>query len=96
MRRKNEQSIGEVLKDFFKTYGLERKYAQAEVGHVWGKLLGPSVANATQKVTLNNGLLTVYLQSGLVKQELNMMKTRLISALNEELGGEVVKELKLI
>ena len=96
MRRKNEQNIGEVLKDMFKEYGLERKYEQAEIGHIWGKLLGPSVAKVTKKVTLHNGLLTVYLDSGLVKQELGMMRTRLINALNEEVGKKLVEDIKLV
>ena len=96
MRRKNEQSIGDVLKDMFKEYGLERKYEQAEIGHIWGKLLGPSVANVTRKVTLKNGLLTVYLDSGLVKHELGMMRTRLIKALNDEVGKELITDIRLI
>jgi hypothetical protein len=75
MRRKNEQPIGEVLKDMFREYGLERKYQQAEIGYVWNNLLGPSVAHVTGRVILKNGRLTVYLSSSLVKHELNMMRT---------------------
>lgn len=96
MRRKNEQSIGEVLKNMFKEYGLERKYEQAEIGHIWNELLGPSVAKVTRKVTLKNGLLTVYLDSGLVKQELGMMRSRLIKALNDEVGKELITDIRLI
>ena len=96
MRRKNEQSIGEVLKQMLKEYGLERKYEQAEIGHIWGELLGPSAANVTRRVTLKNGLLTVYLDSGLVKQELGMMRSRLITALNAEVGKELITDIRLI
>jgi predicted nucleic acid-binding Zn ribbon protein len=96
MRRKNEQPIGEVLKDMFREYGLERKYQQAEIGYVWNNLLGPSVAHVTGRVILKNGRLTVYLSSSLVKHELNMMHTRLISGLNEAMGEELVREIQLI
>jgi predicted nucleic acid-binding Zn ribbon protein len=96
MRRKNEQPIGEVLKDMFREYGLERKYQQAEIGYVWNNLLGPSVAHVTGRVILKNGRLTVYLSSSLVKHELNMMRTRLISGLNEAMGEELVREIQLI
>ena len=95
MRRKNEQSIGEVLKNMFKEYGLERKYQRAEIEHVLNELLGPSVSKVTTKVYLREGKLTVYLDSSLVKHELNMMRTRLITALNEAMGSEVVKEITL-
>ncbi len=96
MRKKNEQTVGEVLKDLFKEYGLEGKYKQAEIGYVWNNLLGPSVANVTSKVILRNGKLTVYLDSSLVKHELTMMRTRLIAGLNEAMGEELVQELNLI
>ena len=96
MRRKNEQPIGEVLKDMFKQYGLERKYQQAEIGYVWNSLLGPSVANVTSRVVLKNGLLTVFLDSTLVKHELSMMRSRLIVALNEAMGEDLVQEIKLV
>ena len=96
MRRKNEQPIGEVLKDMFKEYGLERKFQQAEIGYVWNNLLGPSVANVTSKVILRNGKLTVYLDSSLVKHELTMMRSRLIAGLNEAMGKELVREIHLI
>lgn len=95
MKRKNEQSIGEVLGEIIKEYGLEKRLKQAEIGQIWNKLLGPSVARSTKRVTLQNGVLTVYLDSGLVKHELNMMRTRLIAALNEAMGSNVVTDVVL-
>ena len=96
MKRSNEQSIQEVLKLVLKDLNLEKKYQQAEVVDVWKRMLGPSVANTTREAFLSkNGTLTVYLDSPLVKQELGMMKTRLIHSLNEEMGQNVVKDLVL-
>ena len=95
MRRKNEQTIGEVIGEMIKAYGLEKRLKQAEIGQVWNQLLGPSVARCTERVTLNNGVVTVYLDSSLVKHELNMMKSRLVAALNEAMGSQVVKEVVL-
>lgn len=93
MRRKNEQSLQEVLKEILKKYNLEKRFEQTEIGDVWNNMLGPSVANQTRRVLLKNGVMTVYIDSALVKQEMNMLKTRLIEALNEAMGKPVVKEL---
>jgi predicted nucleic acid-binding Zn ribbon protein len=95
MKRKNEQTIGEVIGEMIKAYGLEKRLKQAEIGQVWNQLLGPSVAKSTQRVTLSNGIVTVYLDSGLVKHELNMMRSRLVTALNEAMGSQVVKDVIL-
>ncbi len=95
MKRKNEQSLQEVMQDILKKYQLNRKFQEAEIGQVWNDILGPSVAKQTRKVNLFKGTLTVYLESGLVKQELNMLKSRLIASLNEHIGRELVKEIIL-
>ena len=81
---------------FLKQNKLEGKFRQAEIKDVWKKMLGPSVAKVTGDVYLGkSGMLTVYLDSPLVKQELGMMKTRLVAALNEEMGEEVVTGITL-
>ena len=96
MKRSNEQTIQEVIKLFLKQNKLEGKFKQAEIKDVWKNMLGPSVANVTRDVYLGKtGTLTVYIDSSLVKQELGMMKTRLVQALNEEMGEELVKEINL-
>jgi len=93
MRKQNEQSLQEVLHEILKKYNLERRFEQAEVADIWNKTLGPSVANQTKRVVLKNGVLTVYIDSSLVKHELNMLKGRLVASLNETMGKEVVKEI---
>lgn len=93
MRKQNEQSLKEVLHEILKKYNLERRYEQAEVADIWNKTLGPSVANQTNRVVLKNGVLTVYIDSALVKQELNMLKSRLVASLNETIGKELITEI---
>ena len=94
-KRSNEQTLQEVLHVILKKYNLEKRFEQAEVANIWNKTLGPSVANQTSRVILKDGILTVYLDSTLVKQELNMLKTRLVASLNESMGKEVVKEIRI-
>lgn len=93
MRKQNEQTLTEVLHEILKKYNLERRFEQAEIADIWNKTLGPSVANQTKRVVLKNGVLTVYIDSALVKQELSMLKSRLVASLNESMGKEVVKEI---
>lgn len=95
MKRKNEQTLQEVLHQIIKLYGLEQKFEQTEISQIWNEMLGPSVAKTTRNVKFDRGVLTVYLDSSLVKHELNMHRSRLASALNEAIGKEVVKEVKL-
>lgn len=94
-KRNNEQTLQEVMQVILKKYNLEKRFEQTEVADIWNKTLGPSVAKQTSRVLLKDGILTVYLDSALVKQELNMLKTRLIESLNESMGKEVITEIRI-
>jgi predicted nucleic acid-binding Zn ribbon protein len=95
MKQKNEQSLKEVLKQIIRLYGLEKRYEQTEIGQIWNEMLGPSVARMTRSVKFEKGTLTVYLESSLIKQELNMHRSKLARSLNEAIGKELVKEVIL-
>jgi len=95
MRKRNEQSLQEVLHEILKKYNLERRFEQAELADIWNKTLGPSVANQTKRVVFKNGVLTVYIDSALVKHELNMLKSRLVDSLNETVGKPLVTEIHI-
>ena len=95
MKRQNEQTLQEVLQVILKKYNLEKRFEEAEVADIWNKTLGPSVAHQTRRVVLKDGILTVYLDSTLVKHELNMLKTRLMESLNESMGKAVIKEIRI-
>jgi len=95
MKRRNEQTLQDVIKVIIKQYGLEQKFEQIEISQIWGEMLGPSVAKVTRNVKFDKGVVTVYLDSSLVKQELNMHRSRLAGALNEAIGKNIVTDVLL-
>ena len=85
MKRNNEQSLGEVLKHFLKANGLEEKVLETEIYGRWEELAGRAINLKTRKVKLQDGQLTVYLTSSVLRNELLMRRTELLERINQRL-----------
>jgi len=53
------------------------------------------VANRTEKISIKEGKLYVYLKSSVVRNELFMMREKLLEELNKRAGEELIKEIIL-
>jgi predicted nucleic acid-binding Zn ribbon protein len=94
MRKRNTESIGEVLRQFFEeNQFFKRKFAESRAVTGWPKLLGAMIASYTTNIYLRNGVLYVSLSSSVLRSELMMAKDRLIAKLNEHAGMPVVNDI---
>jgi len=94
MKKKNTETIGEVLKQFFEeNQFIKRKIAESRVVSGWSKLFGPSIASYTTNIYLKNNTLYVNLRSSVLRAELMMGKDRMINSLNEYAGMVVVNDI---
>lgn len=85
MKKSNEQSLGEALKHFLKANGLEEKVLETEIYGRWEELAGRAINLKTRKVKLEDGRLTVYLTSSVLRNELLMRRTELLEHINQRL-----------
>ncbi len=90
MRRKETQSISEILKEFTSNSNLGNKLNETRLIENWGKLLGPVIESSTRKMFISKRVLFVYIESPIVRHELFMMRTRLLEALNQSVGENVI------
>lgn len=95
MRRSNQQTLGEVIKEFLKNFGLEEKVNEMQISETWAKIMGPGIVRYTQRISLKNKILTVQLSSPALRQELSYGKTKIINLINEASGKDVVQDLVL-
>lgn len=90
MRRNNTQSLSEVIREFVKESGIERKLKETDVVQSWEELLGKTIAGYTRNISINNKVLFVEITSSIVKNELFMMREEIRNKLNERAGEELV------
>lgn len=95
MRRSNQQTLGDVIREFLKNYNLEEKVTETRISEAWEKVMGQGISRYTQRLSLKNKTLTIYLSSPALRQELTYGKTKLIKMINETLGKEAVDDIEL-
>ncbi len=93
MRRTNTEPLKEVIQRFLRIYGADRKIKEIKLQNSWGKIAGVNVENQTEFVKVNKSTFYIKLSSSVVKHELLMMKSQIISRLNEEAGETLITDI---
>ena len=94
-RKSNEQTLGEVIKDFLRDSGWQQKLDEVNIITQWDKVLGPSLAKYTDELFVSKGVLHIRLNSSTLRQELTYRKSELIKELNDSVGKEVITDILL-
>ncbi|MDR1980225.1 MAG: DUF721 domain-containing protein [Tannerellaceae bacterium] len=94
MKRKNTQSIADVLKDFFEdNAGLYEKILEERIRRGWEEVLGPVIMRYTQNLYIRNQVLYVSLTSSVLRNELTLSRERLVKSLNDYAGANVIRHI---
>ena len=93
MRRSRTQKIEELVKLVLKEQGLDVKLKELELIKAWENVIGTNVANATTDLYIKNRKLFVHVRSSIVRNELMLIKTGLILALNKEVEGKIIDDI---
>ena len=95
MRRSNGQPLEEVIKELLKNYDIKSKFNEAHVITSWDKLMGPSVTKYTVKIEVEKRILFVKLSNAALKQELSYARQKIKKMLNDEVGEEVLLDVRI-
>lgn len=93
MRRNKTQSLREVIEDLINEYKIGSRLKEASIIKVWNSVTGKAISSRTTRVYIKDGILHIYLNSSVVKNELLMLREALKEQLNKRVGETVVKEI---
>lgn len=94
MKRRNSQTIGEILRDFFEdNTELYEKMMEIRIQRGWREVLGPMIGQYTRNLFVRDRVLYVSLTSSVLRNELLLSKDRLIGSLNQYAGGTVIRDI---
>jgi predicted nucleic acid-binding Zn ribbon protein len=96
MKRHNEQSLGESLKQYLIENRLKGKTDEYKLLSKWDSIVGGFIAKHTDKVFTQGKKLFVQVSSSAVKHELMMSREKVIELVNAEMGDNFVNDLVLI
>jgi predicted nucleic acid-binding Zn ribbon protein len=75
---------------------VESKLAECRARLVWEEAVGPSLARYARPLRVHKGCLEVAVPSAVWRSQLSFMQQEIVARINELVGTEVIKELKLI
>ena len=95
MRKTKTLKISEVLKDCLSENHLDQKIKISGIKRYWEQLMGKTIAGKTSNIYLKNRVLYISLDSSVLRNELIMMRSRLIRMMNEQMGGSYIDEVRI-
>ncbi|MBQ9522674.1 MAG: DUF721 domain-containing protein [Paludibacteraceae bacterium] len=96
MKTSSFQPIGEVLVDYLRQNNLEQPLLERRLVAMWDEIMGPAVARLTRDVEIKDGVLKVKISSAALRTQLFECRFELIRKLNQTVGSEVIRDVRLL
>ena len=95
MFRRDVQSISDLLNMYLRREGLETPLLQKRAVDAWDTLTGPSIARFTGEKFIKNQTLFVQILNPALRQDLTMMRSRIVKRINETVGSQVIVDVRI-
>ena len=90
------ESISGALSRALRRYGLESELRGWQAVDEWPRLVGERVSRHTRAVGFRHGTLRVEVEGSAWMQELGYLKRDLVRRINQQLGSELVHDVRLM
>lgn len=85
-----------ILTQWIRENDLEKPLLEHRVVEQWAEILGKTIARYSRDIEIKEGMLRVHITNAALRQELFEQRFRLIQKLNNAVGGEVIKDIRLL
>lgn len=93
MRKKNTESLRDVLKQVLRENRMDQKLYETRVIHSWPEVLGENIMQYTTNLYFQNKVLYVSISSSVLRHELFLTRENIKDSLNKHVGAPVVNEI---
>ena len=93
MKRTEPKSIAEIIGDFMQQEDIEATMLEHKALHLWQEVVGPGVNRMTPERYVENGVITVKINSAALRNELMLSRSGIIAQLNKLVGKDVIREI---
>lgn len=76
-----------------RVYKLKRRFDETSLVAAWPEMMGPAIAHRTKDIFIRDKKLFIRIESSVIKNELLLMRTNIIQALNDKAGSIVIEEI---
>jgi len=86
---------GDLVDKLLNGLGLDERLHQYKALIIWNDVVGPQIATRTRPVRIRDNILEINVDQPAWMQQLQLMKPKILSRLNAELGKAPIKDLYL-
>ena len=94
MFRKKVKSIAELLPEFLRREGLETPLQQRRLIDSWENVVGAPIAAYCGEKFIKNQTLFIKITNPALRADLTMNRSILVRRLNEQVGAQVITEIR--
>ena len=95
MKKTESERVDGVIMQYLREFGLETPLNEHRLIQAWDTVLGPAVSKYTKELRIYNQVLFVPCSSAVIRNELMMRRTELVSRLNSQVGAQVITQIVL-
>ena len=95
MFRREVKSINDLLNMYLSHEGLETPLLQKRAIDAWDNLMGEMITRYTGEKFIKNQTLYVKIINPALRQDLSMMKARIVQRINQAVGSQVITDVKV-
>jgi len=93
MKRTSAKSIADIIGDFMQQEDIETTMLEHKALKMWAQVVGNGVNRLTTERYVDNGVITVKIDSAALRNDLMLSRTQLIEQLNKLVGKPVIKNI---
>lgn len=95
MRSKDNKKIDDILKQFSAQKQLNTGYNKVSIEKFWQEKMGSMINKYTERITLKEDILFVYISSSSLKQELTYSRKKVLELIEKEFGPGYIKDIQI-
>jgi hypothetical protein len=89
----NEKPLKDVIREFVEVFRLKNKLNQYKLIEKWEPVVGKMIAKHTKGLSVNRKTLYVEMDSSIVRNEVYLLKSKIIEKLNEGFGETIIENI---
>lgn len=93
MASKHPRKLDDIVLEMCGVLGLDEAYEQHRIMNVWNTVVGDTITRVSRVRHCKDGVLYVTVFNASWRQELRFRKRHVLSALNKELGSDIVRDI---
>lgn len=94
MFKRDVKSLSDLLQTVLRKEGFETPLLQRRLIASWDAVVGPMISRYTSDKFIKNQTLFVKINNPALRQDLSMMRQKLVQRLNSQVGSFIISDIK--